>query len=381
MVNIPVDVKDYYTAHKDEAGFQFDHLVRTSRMEGGREVVQYSLQTPPNAIRALFSKCCCCFSRGAQTLRGRAAVDHLTVDMNRRAVLRTKFQSAVHRVAEKGFGKGLERMESQGVRGAILDDEYWQEALSPEHMGPEFTGRLRKTWERSSSTLSYEDWQKSPRGRREIEDLKVFLGAHLHLMHTDEAGRRSRVVDMDKLKVRYLSEPERREYEVKFEFREGKIVLVDAEGRVKPGPACGRYAFVMGADRKIYAGVHVVNQFHHSSFLGAQAVIAAGEIVVNAEGTVTEITNKSGHYKPTRDHMHDFLRMLQTDSELDLSSVTISFITGADTPPDSKIASDFYRSYTPRPVSGSSASPLESPSSHADGVGGSPQFFGTVSTA
>ena len=60
----------------------------------------------------------------------------------------------------------------------------------------------------------------------------------------------------------------------------------------------GYAIFVIGSDESMYAGTHIVNVFHHSSFLGGSAVRTAGEMKTLPNGTVVELSNKSGHYRP-----------------------------------------------------------------------------------
>jgi len=60
----------------------------------------------------------------------------------------------------------------------------------------------------------------------------------------------------------------------------------------------GRAIFVMDSTGNIYASnYHGKGKFHHSSFLAGGPVAAAGEISV-VRGKLTEITDRSGHYKP-----------------------------------------------------------------------------------
>lgn len=50
--------------------------------------------------------------------------------------------------------------------------------------------------------------------------------------------------------------------------------------------------------------------FHHSSFLAGQKVASAGELKVN-EGTLSMISNASGHYKPKSEHVMQTLNELE----------------------------------------------------------------------
>lgn len=69
------------------------------------------------------------------------------------------------------------------------------------------------------------------------------------------------------------------------------------EKTLNRGP--GYAIFVIGPDQQLYTGSHINGVFHHSSFLGESAVFSAGELKTNPDGTVTELSGKSGHYRPT----------------------------------------------------------------------------------
>ena len=79
--------------------------------------------------------------------------------------------------------------------------------------------------------------------------------------------------------------------------------------------------FVLGTDKKLYVAPHEVSRFHHSSFFAGQPVICGGELSTNSSGCLTEITDKSGHYKP-RNHNVLFLLQHLAKQNIDLSTVT-----------------------------------------------------------
>ena len=71
---------------------------------------------------------------------------------------------------------------------------------------------------------------------------------------------------------------------------DGKISKVTAKGAVN---TTGRYDFVVTAEGKLIVGTG-----HYNLSGGASKVQAAGQIKI-VNGNVREITNSSGHYKPT----------------------------------------------------------------------------------
>jgi hypothetical protein len=75
--------------------------------------------------------------------------------------------------------------------------------------------------------------------------------------------------------------------------------------------------YVLSVDNRIYAHSHVLNEFHHSSFLGGEFALAAGELAVD-RGRLVAITCKTGHYKagqPEFGRMLDYLAQTLGGSE------------------------------------------------------------------
>lgn len=97
--------------------------------------------------------------------------------------------------------------------------------------------------------------------------------------------------------VTYLTEDERKQYEIK--VKDG--LLVDINDNVFQTSPGDETIFVMSPSGSLYmknSPLTDVCRFHHSSFLAGTPVSAAGTIEVNA-GVIEEITNESGHYRPT----------------------------------------------------------------------------------
>jgi hypothetical protein len=63
---------------------------------------------------------------------------------------------------------------------------------------------------------------------------------------------------------------------------------------------------------------------HHSSFLAGEAVAGAGEMLINPDGTIKEITDRSGHYKPGEAQTQQVLsEMEQRGMNLDNTKFTV----------------------------------------------------------
>ena len=63
------------------------------------------------------------------------------------------------------------------------------------------------------------------------------------------------------------------------------------------------------------AAFHRAQEFHHSSFISGRTVRCAGMIVIQ-QGIVTALNNNSGHYKPRKEHVLNFVRLLRGNGVL-----------------------------------------------------------------
>jgi hypothetical protein len=70
--------------------------------------------------------------------------------------------------------------------------------------------------------------------------------------------------------------------------------------------------FVVGVDGDIHLHSHAIGQYHHSSLLNGGDVAMAGEMKV-VNGTIEWLSDKSGHYVPSLDHLLQFLHRLKKD--------------------------------------------------------------------
>lgn len=125
-------------------------------------------------------------------------------------------------------------------------------------------------------------------------------------------------------KVKYLTASERAL--LKLTIKDG--VVYDAKGNLfdtQNGSSVfkggGKKAiFVMDKEGNIYASKHQeVGKFHHSSILGGEPVAGAGEIGVS-NGKVTEISDRSGHYKPDREFTEQVHKEL-SEQGVDMTNV------------------------------------------------------------
>lgn len=75
--------------------------------------------------------------------------------------------------------------------------------------------------------------------------------------------------------------------------------------------ANGLAAFVWAPSGELFIGQHYAGKFHHSSLRAGGKVKCAGMIGIRA-GKIEELSNNSGHYKPSLDHMKRIVRFFQS---------------------------------------------------------------------
>jgi hypothetical protein len=216
----------------------------------------------------------------------------------------------LHRVnqAAKIVGKGLVAIENRGMKGAILEHPYQMEAILVQHpMGDTITA-LEAKWLASEDTMNFGNW--------------------LQANHPEVLTAKG---------VEYFSEEDWQLTALCLNdngaFMIGNTLYNTANERVGVGmdPQTNemRYKngvamYVVGPDQTFHATSQVVYEKHHSSILAGGAVIGAGECKIE-NGELVMISNKSGHYKPSKENMLDVLRVLQRQN-VQLSGVKLELI-------------------------------------------------------
>lgn len=87
---------------------------------------------------------------------------------------------------------------------------------------------------------------------------------------------------------------------------------VDTSRSVTHFTGAGVEIFVVGIDGDIHMTSHAIGQYHHSSVLDGGDVAMAGEMKVD-KGKIVWLSDKSGHYVPSLDHLLQFLHRLKKD--------------------------------------------------------------------
>jgi hypothetical protein len=87
---------------------------------------------------------------------------------------------------------------------------------------------------------------------------------------------------------------------------------VDTKESVTHFSGGGYEIFAVGATGDLHMASHKIGKYHHSSLLAGGATAMAGELKVQ-DGEIKYLSSKSGHYKPTRANLLQFLHWLRKD--------------------------------------------------------------------
>ena len=90
----------------------------------------------------------------------------------------------------------------------------------------------------------------------------------------------------------------------------------------------GYVIFVIGPDQELYTASHIREVFHHSSFFGNGAVMAAGEVLTDENGKFLYISGKSGHYKPSKPENLEMLKWFESRGA-DLDHIDFAYFDSA----------------------------------------------------
>jgi hypothetical protein len=130
--------------------------------------------------------------------------------------------------------------------------------------------------------------------------------------------------------VKYLDQTSRKDYRVRIapgvaQYR-GKPFSTVQMRTVFSGAGFG--IWVMSPKGKMYAGSHVLGEFHHSSFLSGTSVRCGGEIRAN-NGKFEFLSAKSGHYMPSLEHLAWSIEILLKQG-MDLTNTRVAVWSKTD---------------------------------------------------
>ncbi|WP_213805187.1 hypothetical protein [Granulicella sp. dw_53] len=210
-------------------------------------------------------------------------------------------------------------MNSRRV-GRSVDPAFLIERATPSHVSAFPFEPAFNQYREAQTGLKFETWMEQVLIPQSEEDpFKVYFntGGHVPSFLITRLRQPQR--------VKYCNETERNDYVITLEqgvFRNasGDLFHTGNMGTGTAGP--GWAIFVIGMDNTFYGGSHRTGQFHHSSFLSAAPVQAAGEIAVN-KGKVIGLTNKTGHYKSRSAELVRTLFLLKRGG-VDINSIRVN---------------------------------------------------------
>lgn len=309
---------------------QYNELCAIPQKNGGYEIVVMK----PWSISFLIPCLESLRWRFSSSLNGHKVALLIKEHLEKKAANRKKWEQITSQVMR--LTRGMAEMRRNNITGKVLDEKHWSEALIPSHPGPTLRNFLYTTWNRSKSSESFVDWCASAAGQEIFESAKERFAGHIQyasstkIIHS-ESQREITLADLDKMSVRYLSSEEKQAYRVDIKKdHAGRAYFSQDNQPFSTAKHCshgtkGKAIFVVDPLGQFYSGTQIMNFFHHSSFLAGAAVIGAGELLIDEQGNLIEISNNSGHYEPGPEEMVNILKLLRGNG-IDLTKVTLKLV-------------------------------------------------------
>ncbi|HET7322269.1 MAG TPA: hypothetical protein VFI96_07240 [Longimicrobiaceae bacterium] len=186
-------------------------------------------------------------------------------------------------------------------------NNYWLELADPKHRpwGHLDQDGVFDEWLQANTTLSFFEW-------------------------ADQNGKGSLP------SVEYVARDERWRYRIRFkeekfhQLNQSRELKVYSTRDSKTKLGNGFAIWVCSTSGAFYAHSHVINQFHHSSFLAGDRVICAGEWGVR-DGKLLYISRKTGHYRSEQEDLIKALQLLASCTDVsDAFFHNVEYGTGAN---------------------------------------------------
>lgn len=188
-----------------------------------------------------------------------------------------KLRDALVEVSKHCFSAQSYSLETAGIKATAFNKRAKKRKIIHPYAYSDTALEVIKAWQKSQTTKSLEEYIASL-SKEEKKALKA-------------------------KNIKYLSPKERDQYLVT--FMDQFILIGDKT------PKDDWYIFVLGGNKtKLYAGIKEKGSFHHTSFLGAEPILCAGEFQIKA-GKIERILLRSGHYRPVLDHGELLMRYLE----------------------------------------------------------------------
>jgi hypothetical protein len=301
-------------------------------LNGLRDLESFRSNSTPDAIPKLrVVRRACIAWIGPNLGVARAARPHITSLLE---MIQLRFTTII----EHNFSRSKKHHQMQGVRraaigvhdeirmrrangvGKALDGNYLVERATRTHI-PLFTGQTAESLynrEKMNTGLDLDDWVQQvlvPRSEDDPQN-QYFNGKTINTVQ---------VGSLNTQRVKYCSSAERWDYAINIQ----RGMITDASGNPYD-TGCketgfkgkGWAIYVVDFDGQFYSESHILNEFHHSSFLAGAPVQAAGELAVD-RGRLVGLTNKTGHYKAGPPEMARALELLQAGG-VDISTAAVN---------------------------------------------------------
>lgn len=154
------------------------------------------------------------------------------------------------------------------------------------------------------------------------------LGFRAATIDTRYAGENIEKYESGRItKVEYFSELEKIKYSAR--FKDGKILYLDshpisskANTSLEVRRPIPNIFIIDLQGRLILAPFKQIGKLHHSSLSAGEPVMMAGEMIIR-NGQIVSINNKSGHFKPKKEHI-EFMKQYLKDNGVDISKIQFS---------------------------------------------------------
>jgi hypothetical protein len=214
------------------------------------------------------------------------------------------------------------RLRRGGGVGRSLDDHYAVERSSNTHI-PKPGGAEAQTFYRTvrnagHTGLGFDDWVRYVLVPDSEDDpFQIYFSHGMLVSGPNLQNLKSRT-------VKYCNPTERDSYKLTLgnNIRKADGGAFSTAGMSTAFSGPGWAIYIIDFDQNFYSNSHVINAFHHSSFLAGAPVLAAGELAVES-GRIVALTNKTGHYKAGALELASTLRILESSGVI-LTTLNVS---------------------------------------------------------
>lgn len=312
------EVVQYYRGEVKSPSNSFDRLKRTIEEDGKLRIVTYSVSEKPIPTKQSWNCClkqlfCCCkpSKDDESSIIGREAVAYLEKDLDALRPI-NKLKASIRKIIQLRLAAGMEKIAKHQFQGLMVHSDYWCEAIHPQHYAHPLSKKLFNAWMQNKEIpYSFPEWLQTT-------DAQI-----LHILYLDQFRKNKEFcsgyevhpltkkntpkVNLNTITIQEFNPRERKQYQVNLDTSDPQYPkFIKQDGK----PLSGDNIFVIDPNFDIYATPKQIYSLHHSSFLGRGAVVFAGIIKLSDDGSIDKIMSLSGHYRPSRIHFKNGLKVL-----------------------------------------------------------------------